>query len=144
MEQSWQGLFARAAMESGSFSQFDSAMPMANAQQTFECIIAATSCTAQGEVEAIGCLENKSTEELIKAQIEVDNTRGTSTCLIDPLPAYMFYPSIDGVEITDAPWVLLRNGALPAGVDVLLGSNADDVVASHIQPLCVASAISEI
>ena len=61
------------------------------------------------------------------------------SCMIEPLPAYMFYPSIDGVEITDAPWVLLRDGALAPGVDILLGSNRDDVVTSHIHPPCVAS-----
>eukprot|EP01043_Picozoa_sp_COSAG02_P054820 COSAG02_NODE_6268_length_3693_cov_210.252643_4_plen_139_part_00 len=133
MEESWGGLFARAAMESGSFSQFDSAVPMGNAQQTFECIIAETNCASQGEVAAVGCLENKTTAELIRAQAAVDNTHGPSTCLIDPLPAYMFYPSIDLVEITDAPWVLLRDGNINQ-VDVLLGSNADDVVTSHINP----------
>ena len=80
MQESWGGLFGRAGMESGSFSQFDSAVPLAdNGQRTFECIIADTNCASQGEVDAVGCLQNKTTEELLQAQAAVDNTNGPST-----------------------------------------------------------------
>ena len=145
-------------MESGSFSQFDSAVPMDNAQQTYECLLAETDCGSQvthphlililfiiltqssphphliltqssppphlilPQGDAVGCLQNLSTAALLKAQLAIDNTVGNSSCDIAS-PAYMFYPAIDGVEITDAPWVLLRNGGLPSDVDILLGSN---------------------
>ena len=150
MSESW-GLFARAGMESGAFSQFDSAVTFDNAQQTYECLVAETGCDSNGQ--AVECLQALSAEKLLAAQVAIGNTVGNSTCLVEQ-PAYMFYPPIDGVEITDAPWALLRDGGASAcrscrqlppllapGVDILLGSNADDVVTSHEhQPSCAEPA----
>jgi len=49
----------------------------------------------------------------------------------------VFYPSIDGVDILAAPWKLAQAGKTAPNVPILVGSNREDAVTSHISlPSC--------
>ena len=114
------GLFHTAAMSSGAFSAWISspmvasapADPTQGAQATFEALVDESKCASANRSTVLACLEAIPAAKLVTFAA-VKNAG--------------FGPTIDGVELSDTPMALLRQGQLDRSVRaVLVGSVAED------------------
>ena len=111
--------FARAGIESGSMGNWV-AQSWASSQHNFKAVARYTGCADANSTEAseLACLLRANTSALVWAatvQIEVPCRDGCR-----------WAPTVDGVELTDYPWRMLRNGTVAPHADVLHGSCRDD------------------
>jgi carboxylesterase type B len=114
------GLFHTAAMSSGAFSTWISspmvattpADPTQGAQATFDGLVNESKCANSNRSAVLACLEAIPAAKLV-AFASVKNAG--------------FGPTVDGVELSDTPMALLRQGQLDRSVKaVLVGSVAED------------------
>ncbi|KAA0157576.1 hypothetical protein FNF29_00152 [Cafeteria roenbergensis] len=135
-----EGLFQRAAMESGPFGPMN-AMPLNVSEVKFARLASLLGCAPPPSpapspgaqplsVEAVSasdavldCLRRKNTSELLAAGSHTSQ----SQAMVD------WGPTIDGVDLTDFPEVLAAAGKIQ-DVPILLGSNADEGTAFSNAP----------
>ncbi|HEY4375717.1 MAG TPA: carboxylesterase family protein, partial [Acidimicrobiales bacterium] len=101
------GLFRRAILESGAASTVDGTERATEVAQKF---LAAVGCEV-GELRDVPAAELLAAQEAIAGSLD---------------EGLNFVPVIDGVVLPDAPLARLRDGSA-AGVDVLIGTNADEM-----------------
>lgn len=102
------GLFRRAGMESGAFSNWTS-VSLASAETAFQCLVQRTNCSQTAD--EVACLEAEDGGRLLAAW---------QGCHAQSRPV------VDGVELADFTFALLHRGAVAPGVDVLAGSVLHD------------------
>lgn len=107
-----QGLFHKAAMESGSFSPWIAQQPE-RAEATFNHVAAFLNCTGTS-AQIVNCMRKASASSLV-----------LSLAALPPTPWLRYAPVIDGVELEAHPVELLALGALQP-MPILLGSNRDE------------------
>lgn len=132
------GLFARAIMQSGSFVNWAS-KPLHHAMEVYRAVAAKVGCGAahsdddDDDAATLECMLNVSTRRLVKASFE-------GLPFADDWNSCQWAPVIDGVELTEQPWISLAAGrawsvggltgaraAEPLRLpDVMVGSNLDD------------------
>ena len=110
-------LYHKVGMESGAFAYWN-AQPMAEAEQQFADLRAATGCGAGGD--GIACL----------LALDSGNLTAVATAGLPkhfPRPyGCPFAPTVDGVELAALPWDLRDAGRFNKDVPVLLGFNRDE------------------
>jgi len=100
------GLFKRAAMHSGAFSTWISQnLPAANSD--YHAALKSAACPVH---TGLSCLRNITAEALLQISSDLND----------------WGPTVDGVEINDDPWRLVRQGAVAPDVEVLAGSVSED------------------
>ena len=120
MPKSWP-YFHRAIMESGPIAASWISMPMNASEYNLKEVLVRLKCPpATNATAAMSCLRSKNISEIYRAS---DNTKPHDdpggVNLID------WSPVVDGVELTDVPLNLLRQGKVNQ-VPVLLGTNHDE------------------
>lgn len=101
---SW-GLYHKAALHSGAFGDWI-ARTFWQAERQHASLLAAAGCRGPG---GLACLL------LLDGPKVVDISRSRD-----------FAPTVDGVELTSAPWILLEEGRINREVPLLLGDNKDE------------------
>jgi carboxylesterase type B len=105
------GLYSRALMESGSFSQW-SMQTMETAEKSFSSFKEQTKCYNIADANAeLKCLQSLTTTEVNTAQLA--------------LKAINYSPTADNVEASTHPWLVLNAGQANP-VPILLGTNTDE------------------
>eukprot|EP01116_Phalansterium_solitarium_P022466 TRINITY_DN7433_c0_g1_i1.p1 TRINITY_DN7433_c0_g1~~TRINITY_DN7433_c0_g1_i1.p1 ORF type:complete len:529 (-),score=81.42 TRINITY_DN7433_c0_g1_i1:161-1717(-) len=107
------GLYHAAIMESGPFADWI-AKPMEVSQQQFDATVAKLGCNVTGysDAQVLACLRN-----LTSAQIQHSKIDCATTCC--------YYPTIDGVEISEKPATLAAAGRFNR-VPMMLGTTTNE------------------
>jgi para-nitrobenzyl esterase len=112
-------LFSSAGMESGSGLAHWSATSMDDATAVFQHTVMLTNCSDAPDV--VHCLRQ------IEASALAEITMACGVCSgpVRDSKALHFSPTIDGVNLPAAPWILAKQGKI-AAVPVLVGTNHDE------------------
>jgi carboxylesterase type B len=82
-------------------------------------VAALAGCTGSDSAQVLTCMRQISTGQLLQAVLQFENqTAGT--------PQDIFFPTVDGSYIPQAPSTLLRTGRFHKHVSVITGFNEDD------------------
>ncbi|CAE8598548.1 unnamed protein product [Polarella glacialis] len=123
------GLFSSAIMESGAFSAW-TAQPLSYSEKVYQQVLNVTGCMDAA------CLRNFGAAELVRAYKELP----VGQCCRDTAgnPWIPWAPTVDGVELTQHPWDLVRIGRVNK-VPLILGTNTDD--GASFEPLSYLTSI---
>eukprot|EP00941_MAST-03F_sp_MAST-3F-sp1_P003191 g3191.t1 len=129
-------LFHKAGMESGSFANWI-AISWEAATKKFNTLLQRLGCSS----DDLNCALNKSADEVLKqgmvgGALDAPCRDGCS-----------WAPVVDGVELSDYPWVMLEKGIRKPNVSILHGWNRDDgdgFVAKDVAPLSNEATESEL
>ena len=114
------GLFQRAGLNSGAFEDWGY-KPLKEATAVFAAVAKALNCSDPVAGTA-ACLRRQSTLDLMRL---ADRTQGALP-YDDLWGRSQWAPVVDGVELTASPLQLLKDGAVPPSLPVLMGTNKDD------------------
>lgn len=110
-----EGLFSRAVMLSGGFTQW-AAFYLADAEATYEAVLKFTGCDSSPDCHTDGdpcrCLLNLDASDLVKVN-----------------PGGYWAPTVDGAVLKMLPSMASREGAVHKGVPMIIGSAMED---SHV------------
>ena len=120
MPKSW-GLFQRAGMESGAFAAWG-VTSMASAEAAWAALASNLKCDHHPRSASTSGSSNSSSSALIACM-----EKKPAAEVLAAVPSIAAYgPTIDGVELADAPWVLAAQGKLAPGVPIIAGAAAED------------------
>ena len=111
------GLFSRAVMESGSYSNWI-AMDLKGSEKNWQALVVLANCTSKQNHKVVHCMRALPAKTLatLTGQLNVPCRDGCT-----------FAPVVDGVELKKYPWELIveKNGRAP-NVPIMHGTNLDD------------------
>ena len=119
MPESW-GLFSKAIIESGSFSNWG-AHSFEGAEQNYHGVLAEAGC---GRL-----VDTPTASAQLQCLVNADTSVAVSAAAATALPCRdgcAWAPVVDGVELKAKPQALLAEGRVAPGVPMLLGSNKDE------------------
>lgn len=119
------GLFHSVAMESGSFSLWES-QPFEDAQNQYNQLLEVTHCQLKPTGSALANTTHWEAEEACLLGVPGPLLSMQSMKLTFKRTHCKFAPTVDNVELTNLPSILVRKGEFNQGVNVMQGFNKDE------------------
>lgn len=127
-----QGMFSRAAMESGAFGAWQS-KPLGAAQDQYTALLNLTGCAGGAPPDGNGvtsqAMRNISGELSCLQKLDLTvilRHADKAGAFSDSLDSSRYAPVIDGTELPDVPLTMLEKGDVLSKVPVLMGANRDE------------------